>query len=99
MRVIIGLALGLLAGFGAATWFYAHGGNIVIAGRAIMPDKAPLTADPTPKSVAAAPSKAPRVVVRDITSEVGTPPSVTSTLTPTGLASDSTFMVIKWPSW
>jgi cytoskeletal protein RodZ len=103
MRVIIGLALGLLVGFGGATWFYAHGGNIVIAGRALMPDKAISTTDLSQKGVTPESSKTPRVVVRDIT-DASTSPSASTPVpspnkdSPNGI-NGSTFIVIKWPSW
>src|ERR1051325_6701053 len=32
MRAALALVLGLVVGAGSAIWFYAHGGNIIVAG-------------------------------------------------------------------
>ena len=75
MRVALALLLGLLAGFAGAFWFFAHGGNVIVDGRAAFP---PLAAAPPPApAVAPAPSRTSpagrRVVVRDVTDEIDRP--------------------------
>jgi hypothetical protein len=32
MRLVVGLVVGVLIGFGAATWFYGNGGKLIILG-------------------------------------------------------------------
>ena len=103
MRLILGLVIGLLVGAGAMIWFFAYGGEIIVAGKTWGPPRAEVAAVPSPT----APTK-PRVVVRDITSEPAassgfgtpsgtTPPSGTSS--PPGTSSFDSFVVIVWPKW
>jgi hypothetical protein len=46
MRLAVTLVVGLVLGFGAATWFYDHGGRLVILGR--QWGASPSSLDPAP---------------------------------------------------
>jgi hypothetical protein len=86
MRALLSLLIGLMVGFGGATWFYGRGGNVIVNGHAVFPPLAavaPGPGAPAPAAAArpAAPAPAParrepRVVVRDVTEEVNNPPPV-----------------------
>lgn len=77
MRILFGILIGLVAGFSVATWFYGHGGNVIVAGHALGPGSLPAAVSSLP----AAPARSqpvrrePRVVVRDVTDEPANPPS------------------------
>ena len=105
MRLILGLVIGLLVGAGAMIWFFAYGGEIIVAGKTLGPPKAEVAAVTSP----AAPTK-PRVVVRDITSEPaassgsGTPsstppPAKTSPPPADAFVLGNSLVVIVWPKW
>jgi hypothetical protein len=84
MRALLSLLIGLMVGFGGATWFYGRGGNVIVNGYAVFPPLAavapgPEATAPMAPSRPAAPAPAParrepRVVVRDVTDEVNSPP-------------------------
>jgi hypothetical protein len=102
MRVVLGFLVGLLIGAGGLIWFYTYGGKIMIAGRELGPPITYVKGDDAPKPPE---TKTPRVVVRDITDEVASPPPVVPR--PDGSAgenrpgsiSGSPWFVIVWPRW